>query len=403
MPTYGVVSTGFNRKTNDVITSEIQSKVTESLGVTNFSNKSVTGIFTIILILVLTEIWEVLEGVYHLMSPDNVFGVNQENLFASVNVPKLVPRKSTAVLTLTNTNTSDLLIPVGQIVRQSVSNTQWFTTEEVTIPASSTITCNAESEFYGNYTASVGTIDTIVTPISGWSAVTNLSEAITGQAEETDAEYRLRKQTVLSTSQGGILPSIIARIKNEVAGVTYISGHENDTDEIIIKEGFTMQPHSIALTIVGGDDNEIATLLAEIKGNGINTNGDDEFTVIDSQGNTRIVRFSRANIIDIFVTYDLTITDEYDLSFNETIKDYIESFNDSLNEGKDILRWQLESLIPFGIENGSLPINNNDSLVDVSVKFAKTASPTTNTNISIAHNEKARILRSNIVINTTEV
>lgn len=401
--TYGVNSTGFNRKTNDVLTTEIQAKVTDKLGITNFTNLSIVSIFTNILIVLFTEVWETLEGVYHLMSPDNAFGLNQDNLFASVNVPRLLPRKSTVILTLTNTNTSDLIIPSGQIVKQSANNVQWFTIEEVTIPASSTITVNAESEFYGAYTASVDTIDTIVTPVAGWSDVTNLSEALTGQAYETDAEYRLRKEKVLSTSQGGILSSVIARIRNEIDGVTYVTGHENDTDEIIIKEGFTMQPHSIALTIVGGDDNEIASLLAELKGNGINTNGEDEFTVIDSQGNTRIVRFSRANIIDIFVTYDLTITDEYDLSFNETIKDYIEGFNDSLNEGKDILRWQLESLIPFGIDNGSLPINNNDSLVDVSVKFAKTASPTTNTNISIAHNEKARILRSNIVINTTEV
>lgn len=403
MPTYGVVSTGFNRKTNDVITSEIQGKITESLGVTNFSNKSITSIFSVILILVVTEMWEVLEGLYHLCSVDNVFGVNQDNLFASVNVPRLVQRKSTVVLTLTNTNTSDLLIPIGQIVRQSASNTQWLTTEEVTIPASSTITCNAESEFYGAYTASIGTIDTIVTPISGWSAVTNLGEALIGQAYETDAEYKLRKERVLATSQGGILPSVIARIRNEVDGVTYITGHENNTDETIIKEGFTLPPHSIALTIVGGDDNEIANLLAEIKGNGINTAGDEEFTITDSQGNIREVRFSRANIIDIFVTYELDVTNEYDDSFNDVIKDYVEAFNDELNEGKNILSWQLISLVPFGIQTGSLPINNNDSLINVSVKFGKTISPTTLTPIEILHNEKARILRSNIIVNTTVI
>lgn len=401
--TYGVVNTGFNRKTNDVLTSEIQAKVTDKLGITNFTNLSIVSIFTNILIVLFTEVWETLEGIYHLMSPDNVYGINQDNLFASVNVPRLLPRKSTVVLTLTNTNTSDLLIPSGQIVKQSANNVQWFTTETVTIPASSTITCNAESEFYGDYTASIDTIDTIVTPVAGWSSVTNDSEALQGQAYETDAEYRLRKEVSLATSQGGILPSIIARLQNEIDGLTYISGHENDTDESVIKEGFTLPPHSIGLTIVGGDDNDIANLLAEIKGNGINTAGDEEFTVTDSQGNERVVRFSRATTVDIFVTYDLDITIEYDLGFNETIKDSIVAFSNNLNEGKDILKWQLESLIPFGIENGSLPINNNDSLVNISVKFGKTASPTTNTNISISHNERARILRSNIIINTTVI
>ncbi len=389
--TYGVNSTGFNRKTNDVLTTEIQAKVTDKLGITNFTNLSIVSIFTNILIVLFTEVWETLEGVYHLMSPDNAFGLNQDNLFASVNVPRLLPRKSTVVLTLTNTNTSDLIIPSGQIVKQSANNVQWFTTEEVTIPASSTITCNAESEFYGDYTASIGTIDTIVTPISGWSDVTNLSEALTGQAYETDAEYRLRKEKVLATSQGGILPSIKARILNEIEGVTYCDGMENNTDYTDLNG---LLPHSISLTIVGGADADIAQLLADIKGNGINTNGSEEYTITDSQGNTRTVRWNRPDIIDIYVTYDLDVSSSYDVSFNDTIKDTLEDYSDTLSEGKDILRWQLESLIPMSM---------NDNILDVNVKFAKTVTPTTNTAITITPTEKARILRSNIVINTTEV
>lgn len=389
--TYGVVNTGFNRKTNDVLTSEIQAKVTDKLGITNFTNLSIVSIFTNILIVLFTEVWETLEGLYHLMSPDNVFGLNQDNLFASVNVPRLVPRKSTVVLTLTNTNTSDLLIPAGQIVKQSANNVQWFTNEEVTIPASSTITVNAESEFYGSYTASIGTIDTIVTPIAGWSAVTNLAEALQGQAYETDAEYRLRKEKVLATSQGGILPSIKARILNEIEGVTYCDGSENNTDYTDVNG---LLPHSISLTIVGGSDADIAQLLADIKGNGINTNGTEEYTITDSQGNTRTVRWNRPDIIDIYVTYELDVSASYDVSFNDTIKDTLEDYSDTLSEGKDILRWQLESLIPMSM---------NDNIFDVSVKFAKTASPTTNTAITITPTEKARILRSNIIVNTTVV
>lgn len=389
--TYGVVNTGFNRKTNDVLTSEIQAKVTDKLGITNFTNLSIVSIFTNILIVLFTEVWETLEGVYHLMSPDNVFGLNQDNLFASVNVPRLLPRKSTVVLTLTNTNTSDLIIPSGQIVKQSANNVQWFTTEEVTIPASSTITVNAESEFYGSYTASIGTIDTIVTPIAGWSAVTNLAEALQGQAYETDAEYRLRKEKVLATSQGGILPSIKARILNEIEGVTYCDGSENNTDYTDVNG---LLPHSISLTIVGGSDADIAQLLADIKGNGINTNGTEEYTITDSQGNTRTVRWNRPDIIDIYVTYELDVSSSYDVAFNDTIKDTVETFGESLTEGKNIKRWELESLVPMSM---------NDNIIDVSVKFAKTVSPTTNTLIEITPTEKARILRSNIIVNTTVV
>lgn len=388
---YGVNSTGFNRKTNDVLTSEIQAKVTDKLGITNFTNLSIVSIFTNILIILFTEVWETLEGVYHLMSPDNVFGINQDNLFALVNVPRLLLRKSTVILTLTNTNTSDLLIPSGQIVKQSANNVQWFTIEEVTIPASSTITCNAESEFYGDYTASVDTIDTIVTPIAGWSSVTNLSEALQGQAYETASEYRLRKEKVLATSQGGILPSVKARILNEIEGVTYCDGMENNTDYTDLNG---LLPHSISLTIVGGADADIAQLLADIKGNGINTNGSEEYTITDSQGNTRTVRWNRPDIIDIYVTYELDVSSSYDVSFNDTIKDTVESFGESLTEGKNIKRWELESLIPMSM---------NDNILDVSVKFAKTVTPTTNTAITITPTEKARILRSNIVINTTEV
>lgn len=389
--TYGVVSTGFNRKTNDVIATEVRAKITEKLGIVNFTDVGIESIFSGIIIATSTEMWETLEGIYHLSSPDNVFGLNQDNLFAMVNVPRLLPKKSKVVLTLENINESDLIIPAGQIVKQSANNVQWITLEDVTIPAESTITVNAESEFYGAYTASIGTIDTIVTPIAGWESVTNESEAIQGQPYESDADYKTRKESELATSQGGILASIITRIKNEVDGVTYVSGIENNTD---ITDSNSLLPHSISLTIVGGNDNEIATLLSKIKGDGINTNGTEEFDITDNEGNITTIRFNRPDIVDIYVRYDLTVTSDYDDTFNDTIKDNVEAYSDTISEGKDILQWQLFNLVP---------LVNNDNITSVLVKFAKTASPTTSTNITILPTEKARILRSNIVINTTEV
>ena len=51
--------------------------------------------------------------------------------------------------------------------------------------------------------------------------------------------------------------------------------------------------HSVEFIIEGGDDQEIAELLWQIKGGGIQLYGNVELTVVDSQGRTQTVKFSR--------------------------------------------------------------------------------------------------------------
>lgn len=387
--TYGVVETGFNKRTTEDIYNYLKDRWVSRFGEYTIGSDVDYDITTTARLL--GETWETIEGVYHLMSRDNAFGINLDNLLALILINRTTPTKSTVTLTLGTNGTSDVTIPAGNIVRQSANSVQWFTLTEVTIPASGTVTVQAESENYGNYTASIGTIDTIVTPISGWDTVTNLSEALAGDPEETDVEYKLKAEREIVTSQGGILDAIVTRVKNEVSGVTYCTGKENNTDNT---DANGLLPHSIMITVVGGNDDAIAEKIRETKGDGINTNGSEEIELTDPNGNPITIRFNRAEIIDIFVTYELNVTSDYDTSFNDTIKDTVESYSDSLLEGKDIRRWELESLIPM---------NMNDNIIDISVKFGTSASPTTNTAIEITNSQKARILRSNIVINTTVI
>lgn len=389
--TYGVVDTGYNRKTSDVLDSEIKAKITEKLGLVSFNDLGIESIYTSVMISLCVENWEQNEALYHLMSPDNASGINLDNLLAIVNVMRNKPKKTTVVLTLGTNGDSDVLIPINQLVQQVNTNVIFKTLAEVTIPSSGTITVNAESQDYGSFYASIGTITQIVTPVSGWDTVTNLSESLVGQAYQEDPDYRYKKAVDLVTSQGGVAGAVETRVRNEVAGVTWVNVIVNNTD--LTENG--VLPHSIKVTVVGGTDEDVAKKIKETKGDGINTNGSIEVIVTDEEGNNTKIRFNRSEIIDIFVTYELSVTSSYDISFNDTIKDTVEAFNNSIKNGEDVFEWVLKSLPPI--------TDNRSTINNISVKFGTSASPTTDTPITISNSQKARILRSNIVVNTTVI
>jgi uncharacterized phage protein gp47/JayE len=384
---WGVVDTGFLLKTTDEFIQEIQEAFITKHGAINFNENSNLNHMITIFGNKCGELAEVLQGVYNAPIGDLSSNTTLDNAFALVNVSRLEPLKSTATVTLETTGASPVTIPAGSIVKQSSNNTLWETVEEVEIPANSTIDVGVTSQEYGAFSSPIASIDTIVTTIAGWNSVTNAAEGQLGRGEEEDPDYRLRKETAVVISKGGLLNAVISRILSEVAGVTYCTGLENNTDTT---DGNGLLPHSIKITVVGGSDTDIANMILRTKGNGINTNGTESVTGTDEIGNTETVKFSRATVIEVYITVNLTTNANYDSASDDVIKDLIFAYGETLEASEDVLRWAIATQINpeiLGIEN-------------VDVRLGTSPSPTGTSNISIAQDERARILLSNIVVNS---
>lgn len=159
----------------------------------------------------------------------------------------------------------------------------------------------AASVEQGPIVAVSGDLNSIDTPIAGWSSVINLLDATPGALKMTDQDLRLLRQREIAAGGTGPIPAI-RRAMSRVKNVETVTVFYNNTDNTSV-EG--LPPHSVEAMIEGGDDQTIFdTLFANVVG-GIAYFGNTTGTHTDSQGNVHTIKFTRPTQIPIYL--DITI------------------------------------------------------------------------------------------------
>jgi len=150
---------------------------------------------------------------------------------------------------------------------------------------------SSESALTGNeVNFDANTITTLVTSILGIQSVTNLVAFQNGRDTETDAELRQRMDEREESTGTATKPSIETAL-SQVNGVTSAYIVVNDT---LVDDAVTGVPRKHYETFVaGGDENEIAEVLHTTKPLFGQMYGDIEKTIIDQNGDTQGVKFSR--------------------------------------------------------------------------------------------------------------
>lgn len=82
---------------------------------------------------------------------------------------------------------------------------------------------------YGPIAAPVGSLIEIMTPVSGWTNITNFKAGVTGRNQETDSELRLRRELSIRIAGTATVEAIRARLLQEVPGVSSVTIIENIT------------------------------------------------------------------------------------------------------------------------------------------------------------------------------
>ncbi len=247
-----------------------------------------------------------------------------------------------------------------------------------------------EAELAGIYPVPTDTLDTIVTPVSGWDDVNNPNAGVTGRPTETDIEYRIRRANTLLTGNA-TEEAIVQAISNNVAGVTKVSIVSNRTDATV----GALPPHSFRVTVAGGDDDDIGQQIWNTQPAGIQSVGSEHVVVVDSEGNNQDVYFSRPTPIYIHVkVLRSKYTEEsYPINGDDQIKDNIVEwafFNQPI--GKDVIRQRLNT-----------PIYEVPGIEDLQVTIDGTANPGdpptyAAQNIDIADNEYADFATDRIIV-----
>lgn len=385
--TYGLTTTGFYKKDfitcYEEIVADYKAKFGNEIKITG---DSVIGNLIGIRAERESIFWEQVEAVYLSRWIQSATDESLDNACALIAVSRIPARYSTVqTVTVTNTNNAPLTIPAESLVKQSSTNVIWQTLIEVIIPANGSNTVSVRSQETGTFTATTGSIDTIISLVNGWSTVSNSTEEIIGRDRETDTELRIRAAYEIVSSKGGVGAAIANRIRQEVAGVTYVAWQENRTKYTV--NG--LLPHSFLFVVVGGNDTEIAQMISISKPAGIETNGQVAININDDFGNAQAIKFDRAYDVDIYLVVNITKNPaKFPANGIDLVKKFLVDYGKILGNGETVINHYLSgTLNPIpGIEN-------------LSILQSTSPTPVSSANTSISASDRANILASNIVVN----
>jgi len=255
----------------------------------------------------------------------------------------------------------------------------------------------------GSFPVPIGSIDTIETPISGFSSVTNFEDGVSGRDPETDVELRTRRIQSLQIAGAATIGAIKARVGQEVDNVVQVNVIENRTDEWIPPGSSPTgrPPHSIEVVVEGGDDTEIAEKIWEVKAAGIQTYGNTTVIITDSNGDPQEIRFSRPTTVYLYVRIDYDKTDAeeaFPSDGEDTIRDNIYALGIAYDIGEDVIRQRFFSAaysVP-GITDATIylaedvaPDNPSPSWVQANVIIAAQA-------VAVFENNTTRIVLNDV-------
>ncbi|MEL6348951.1 MAG: baseplate J/gp47 family protein [Myxococcota bacterium] len=253
------------------------------------------------------------QALFDAWNVNNATGILADNLGQIVGVPRNVATNSTATVTLTGE--SGTFIPQNSLVAGGdVGSPQWRTTADVRLSTTSPFTADVAVEAVeaGEITAAATTITQIITPVSGWTAVSNAVAADPGEPAEDDAAYLLRRVQSLQIRGAGALKAIRAALLDlDYLEAAIVIDNDRDTPQTV--GGKLLPAHSIGVVVypdpaTDARRDEIAkTIFSKLAGPAYVSGSDVVRVVTDSAGHQKIIRFDVATDLSVAVAVTVTL------------------------------------------------------------------------------------------------
>lgn len=252
---------------------------------------------------------------YNSHNPDTAIGVALDRVASYMGIKRKSGISSAALLTCKGA--PGTIVSYGSAI--DVNGYIWQLEKEFEIPESGEIDVTSSCVDYGAIQAPIGTINKINTPTSGWESVTNKYPATIGSDIETDSELRERLFKATSGSTLTVLDSILANVE-ALNNVVRIKGYENFTSDY---DELGLPPHSIALVVEGGDENEIANIIFNKKTPGTDTFGTTKVKITTSSEQELEISFSRPEYKNVNVSVTITKLSNFTDAVEADIKNNI--------------------------------------------------------------------------------
>lgn len=271
---------------------------------------------------------EKIQEIYDALSIANNSGVPLDNILELIDMERQSAVYSTATLTCTMSKAGT--IPAGSLVK-TAANVYFKTDEDLVFVGAGSDTVGGTCTEYGPYNAAIGEINTIVTTVSGWTAVTNAAAATPGRLRETDAEFKARHTIAVATSG-----------ERDSASIAEAVGNVSGVSAVLVDD----ESYPVATYVIGGDDDEVAAAIDGTLTVGIETAGTtaiDVYSGLTMQ--TRTINFTRSVDLDIYIDLEIQITALFPADGDDQIKDALKALFDGKNIDDDVIYLQLPGAV----------------------------------------------------------
>jgi uncharacterized phage protein gp47/JayE len=245
----------------------------------------------------------------------------------------------------------------------------------------------------GSNTLPANTLTVIVTSVAGWDSVNNPEAGTTGRDQETDAEFRIRRETAFlrgNATEDAIRTALVQDVE-DVSAASVKSNRTLATDI----DG--RPPKSFEAVVQGGTDLEVAEKIWKVQPAGIQSYGNVSQNITDSEGTTQEIQFSRPTEVYIWVKVqrDFNTEEDYPSNGDDLIKQAIVDWSldiTNIDVGVDVIRQRL-----------TIPVYTVAGVGDIDITIDDTPNPGdtptyAEQNITISPREIAAFALSRIIV-----
>ena len=285
-------------------------------------------------------------------------------------------------------------IDAGALIESEIDGTQWSLDQNVTIPANETITAKFTCLTDGAISASSGTLTKIVTTVTGWDTVTNAT-AIVGSLEESQSAFEQRRKDSVSLNARSTVNAVYANVAqcDGVIAVYAVDNKKNISETI---DDYTLTPHSIFVSVIGGENADIAKAIYDNLSAGCDYNGNTSVDITNEySGAVETVKFYRPDVFNIYVKVQIqnsaSLQNDYENIIKQAVYNNFYGLDSTKINNEPLLRLKMNddlyssrftpSILNAGITNVltvQLSLDGSDWVNNIHVPI--TANPTLDLN-----------------------
>ncbi len=148
------------------------------------------------------------------------------------------------------------------------------------------------------------TVTVPITIVGGVTSVNNPSDPTqVGENEETDSEFRIRRQKSVSVPAQGYLQALYGGLNN-ITGVVDARVYENVTNST---DGDGIPAHSIWVVVDGGDSQDIAEAIYKYRNAGCGMKGSISVNITQVDSSVFTIQFDRSQNQDLYLQFKLDV------------------------------------------------------------------------------------------------